>query len=80
MSRLTLALGAFLLGGCATLESGADHVRDFAVEHPIVVACGVAFVTIEVIAFKSTIPRTSTHGNNPATYCAINPNSLGCAP
>jgi hypothetical protein len=39
----SLALAVFLTG-CATLETGADHVRDFAVRHPVVT--GVATVVV----------------------------------
>jgi hypothetical protein len=38
---LALVLG---LTGCATIENGADHVRDFAVRHPVVTAVGTAVV------------------------------------
>ncbi len=38
------------LGGCATLERGADHVRDFTTAHPVItaVAAGAAAGAIVV--------------------------------
>lgn len=75
--RLTsLALALLTLSGCATLETGADHVRDFAGRHPVVTAVGTAVVVGGVVyaldhhGHHSEPPnRTSPCAPLPITEC-----------
>ena len=44
LPRLTSLALVLSLSGCATLETGADHVRDFAHKHPVVTGVATAVV------------------------------------
>lgn len=39
-----------LLTGCATVERGADHVRDFATAHPVVTAIAAGAAAGAIVA------------------------------
>lgn len=62
----SLAL-ASCLTACATLETGADHVRDFAVRHPIVTAVGAALIVGGVAASLDH----HAHQHQPATDSCV---------
>lgn len=47
--RTTLLVLLCVLNGCATVERGADHVRDFASAHPVVVSVGTSIVVSSAI-------------------------------
>jgi len=68
------------LSGCATLENGADHVRDFAVRHPVVTAVGTAVVIGGVVYALDHHHHSEPPASRPAT-CENNPSfPNGCHP
>lgn len=57
--RLTSLAIVLSLTGCASLESAADHTRDFTIRHPIVTAVGAAVVVGGAVA---ALDRHHHHG------------------
>lgn len=49
--KSTLLVLSLILCGCTTVESGADHVRDFAKAHPVIttIAVGAAAGSIAAV-------------------------------
>lgn len=65
--------------GCATIENGADHVRDFAVRHPVVTAVGTA-VVVGGVVYALDHHHHRDPSRSPAT-CENNPSfPNGCHP
>lgn len=46
----SIALALFLITGCSTLESAAEHARTFARQHPVVTGVAVAVIVGGTVA------------------------------
>ena len=66
IARISIAFSFLTIAGCSTLETAADHTRDFSARHPVITAVGAAIVVGgAVAAIEAGHHHSETHPVGP---------------